>query len=93
MDPALKAEIQEIIELVKTIPDSLQLRTLELLLQDALDRAEGKKEKKEQREKAARASQHGKSFCVDGASINSRDGAALRIMGCRSAGALGRGCT
>jgi len=47
MDAALKAEIQEIIELVKTVPESLQLRTLELLLQDALNRAEGKKPKKE----------------------------------------------
>lgn len=46
MDAALKAEIQEIIELVKTVPELLQVRTLELLLQDALNRAEGTKPKK-----------------------------------------------
>jgi len=38
VDAALKAEIQEIVELVKTVPESLQVRTLELLLQDLLDR-------------------------------------------------------
>ena len=38
MDAVLKSEIQEIVELVKTLPESLQLRTLELLLQDLLDR-------------------------------------------------------
>ena len=43
MDAALKAEIQEIIELVKTVPESLQLRAFEILLQDALDRVGGKK--------------------------------------------------
>jgi hypothetical protein len=47
MDAALKAEIQEIIGLVKTVPEPLQLRTLELLLQDALNRVEGKKPRKE----------------------------------------------
>ena len=47
MDTALKAEIREIIELVKTVPESLQLRTLELLLQDTLNRAEGKEPRKE----------------------------------------------
>lgn len=47
MDAALKAEIQEIIELVKTVPESLQLRTLELLLQDTLSRTEGKKPRQE----------------------------------------------
>jgi hypothetical protein len=43
MDAALKSEIQEIVELVKTVPESLQVRTLELLLQDLLDRTSGKK--------------------------------------------------
>jgi hypothetical protein len=47
MDAALKAEIQEIIELVKTVPESLQLRTLELLLQDALDKVGINKLKRE----------------------------------------------
>jgi hypothetical protein len=42
MDTALKKEIQEIVELVKTVPETLQARTLELLLQDALDRAGGR---------------------------------------------------
>src|SRR5205809_8128283 len=51
MDAALKAEIQEIIEFVRTIPESLQLRTLELLLQDTLSRAEGKKRGQERIEK------------------------------------------
>jgi hypothetical protein len=43
MEAALKAEIQEIVELVKTVPDSLQLRAFEILLQDALDRFGEKK--------------------------------------------------
>lgn len=43
MDTALKAEIQEIVELVKTVPEPLQVRTLELLLQDLLDRTSGQK--------------------------------------------------
>ncbi|MGO8757212.1 MAG: hypothetical protein ACLQG3_03725 [Terracidiphilus sp.] len=43
METALKTEIQEIVELVKTIPEPLQLRTLELLLQDLLDRTSGRK--------------------------------------------------
>jgi len=47
MDATLKEEIQEIIELVKTVPEPLQLRILELLLQDTLNRAEGKKPKRE----------------------------------------------
>lgn len=38
MDATLKAEIQEIVELVKTIPEPLQVRTLEILLLDLLDR-------------------------------------------------------
>lgn len=55
MDAALKSEIQEIVELVKTVPESLQVRTLELLLQDLLDRTGGKKvsgssEKEDERE-------------------------------------------
>jgi hypothetical protein len=63
MDAVLKAEIQEIIELVKTVPESLQLRTLELLLQDALNRTEGKKEKKEREpdEKSETAKEEKKS--------------------------------
>jgi hypothetical protein len=47
MDAALKTEIQEIIELVKTVPEALQLRTLELLLQDALDKVGVRKPKPE----------------------------------------------
>jgi hypothetical protein len=43
MDAALKTEIQEIVELVKNVPEPLQLRAFELLLQDALDRVGGKK--------------------------------------------------
>jgi hypothetical protein len=43
VEAALKAEIQEILEIVKTVPETLQTRTLELLLQDALDRAGGRK--------------------------------------------------
>jgi hypothetical protein len=42
MDAALKTEIQEIVEVVKTVPESLQLRAFEILLQDALDRVGGK---------------------------------------------------
>lgn len=43
MDAKLKAEIQEIVELVKTVPEPLQVRTHELLLQDLLDRTSGRK--------------------------------------------------
>lgn len=43
MDATLKTEIQEILELIKTVPESLQLRAFEMLLQDALDRVAGKK--------------------------------------------------
>jgi hypothetical protein len=43
MDAALKTEIQEIVELVKIVPESLQLRAFEILLQDAIDRLAGKK--------------------------------------------------
>jgi hypothetical protein len=43
MDAVLKSEIQEIIELVKTVPEPLQLRTLELLLQDTLNRVGSKR--------------------------------------------------
>jgi hypothetical protein len=43
MDATLKAEIQEIVELVKTVPEPLQVRMLELLLQDLLDRTSGRK--------------------------------------------------
>jgi hypothetical protein len=42
MDAVLKKEIQEIVELVKTMPDSLQVRALEMLMQDLLDRQAGK---------------------------------------------------
>jgi|CZLA01.1.fsa_nt_gi hypothetical protein len=48
MDAAIKTEIQEIVELVKNLPEPLQLRTLELLLQDTLSRAEGKRQKQQQ---------------------------------------------
>jgi len=60
MDAALKTEIQEIVELIKTVPEPLQLRAFEILLQDALDRAGGKKrfredgkEERDEREKTA----------------------------------------
>jgi hypothetical protein len=43
MDAALKTEIQEIVEVVKTVPEPLQLRAFEILLQDAIDRVSGKK--------------------------------------------------
>src|ERR1035441_8666166 len=43
MDTSLKTEIQEIVELVKIVPEPLQLRAFEILLQDALDRLAGKK--------------------------------------------------
>jgi hypothetical protein len=43
MDAALRAEIQEIVEVVKTVPEPLQLRAFELLLQDAIDRSAGRK--------------------------------------------------
>lgn len=43
MDAALKSEIQEIVELIKTLPEPLQLRAFEILLQDALDRFGEKK--------------------------------------------------
>jgi hypothetical protein len=42
MDASLKTEIQEIIEVVKTVPEPLQLRAFEILLQDAIDRVSGK---------------------------------------------------
>src|SRR5208337_4199676 len=42
MDAALKTEIQEIVEVIKTVPESLQLRAFEILLQDAIDRVGGK---------------------------------------------------
>ncbi len=44
MDAALKTEIQEIVEIVKTVPEPLQLRAFEILLQDAIDRV-GRKER------------------------------------------------
>jgi len=43
MDASLKTEIQEIVELIKIVPEPLQLRAFEILLQDALDRLAGKK--------------------------------------------------
>jgi hypothetical protein len=43
MDAALKTEIQEIVELVKIVPEPLQLRAFEILLQDILDRLASKK--------------------------------------------------
>lgn len=50
MDAALKTEIQEIIELVKTVPEPLQLRAFEILLQDAIDRSAGRKPKRRENE-------------------------------------------
>lgn len=44
MDTALKTEIQDIVELVKTVPEPFQLRAFEILLQDAIDRVGGKKQ-------------------------------------------------
>jgi hypothetical protein len=43
MDAALKTEIQEIVELIKIVPEPLQLRAFEILLQDSLDRLAGKR--------------------------------------------------
>lgn len=43
MNVAMKTEVQEIVELVKTMPEPLQVRALELLLQDLLDRTSGRK--------------------------------------------------
>jgi hypothetical protein len=43
MDAVLKTEIQEILEVIKTVPEPLQLRAFEILLQDAIDRVSGKK--------------------------------------------------
>src|SRR5258708_2021392 len=48
MDAALKTEIQEIVEVVKTVPEPLQLRAFEILLQDAIDRTGGKKRPRQQ---------------------------------------------
>jgi hypothetical protein len=50
VDADLKAEIQEIVELVKTVPEPLQARTLELLLQDLLDQRSGKKRAQSKRD-------------------------------------------
>ncbi len=36
MDAVLKKEIEEIVELVKTMPESFQVRALEMLMQDLL---------------------------------------------------------
>src|SRR5947199_6514664 len=47
MDAALKTEIQEIVELVKAVPEPLQLRAFEILLQDAIDRVGGKKQSRQ----------------------------------------------
>lgn len=55
MDNTLKAEIQEIVELVKTFPEPLQVRTLELLLQDLLDRTRGRKHLSKRDEKLEKA--------------------------------------
>src|SRR5258708_37832825 len=44
MDAALKTEIQEIVEIVTTGPEPLQLRAFEILLQGAIDRV-GRKER------------------------------------------------
>jgi hypothetical protein len=51
MDAALKTEIQEIVELVKTVPEPLQLRAFEILLQDAIDRTSGKNRTRQDAEK------------------------------------------
>jgi hypothetical protein len=48
MDAALKTEIQEIVEVLKTVPEPLQLRAFEILLQDAIDRTGGKKRLRQQ---------------------------------------------
>jgi hypothetical protein len=67
MDTSLKAEIQEIVELVKTVPEPLQLRAFEVLLQDALDRVGGKKRA---RQEAGKEDEHGDT---DDARKNSKD--------------------
>jgi hypothetical protein len=50
MDAALKTEIQEIVEVVKTVPEPLQLRAFEILLQDAIDRVGGKERSRREEE-------------------------------------------
>ncbi len=47
MDAALKTEIQEIVEVIKTVPEPLQLRAFEILLQYTIDRAGGKKQSRQ----------------------------------------------
>jgi hypothetical protein len=51
MDAALKTEIQEIVEVVKTVPEALQLRAFEILLQEAIDRVGGKRKSRRDDEK------------------------------------------
>jgi hypothetical protein len=46
MDATLKTEIQEIVEVIKSVPEHLQARAFELLLQDAIDRHSGKKQER-----------------------------------------------
>jgi hypothetical protein len=43
MRAELKAEVQEIVEVVKTVPQELQARAFDLLLQDAIERHSGRK--------------------------------------------------
>ena len=43
MEATLKTEIQEIAEVVKSVPVPLQLRAFEILLLDAVDRIGGRK--------------------------------------------------
>ena len=63
MDAALKTEIQEIVELVKTVPEPLQLRAFEILLQDAVDRLAGKKTAR--REDTTKDDEHDKDDTKD----------------------------
>jgi hypothetical protein len=63
MDAALKTEIQEIVEVVKTVPEPLQLRAFEILLQDAVDRVSGKKTPR--REDTTKNDEHDKDDSKD----------------------------
>ncbi len=46
MDANLKTEIKEIVEVIKSVPEPLQARAFELLLQDAIDRHSGKRQER-----------------------------------------------
>ncbi len=51
MDAALKTEIEEIVEVIKSVPEPLQARAFELLLQDAIERHTSKQREHRDTEK------------------------------------------